>query len=65
MQIYANRKSILAERCSASDLCSDGRVVIMWVRILAATVVPVSLCKTLTIIASLHPWGPLMVTVFD
>ena len=37
----------MAERFSASDLRSDGRVVRMWVRILAATVVLVSLSKTL------------------
>ena len=39
--------SAMAERFSASDLCSDGRVVRMWVRILAVTVVLVSLSKAL------------------
>ena len=39
--------SAMAERFSASDLCSDGRVIRMWVRILAATVVLVSFSKTL------------------
>ena len=37
----------MAELFSASDLCSDGWVVRMWVRILAATVVLVSMSKTL------------------
>ena len=37
----------MIEWFSASDLCSDGRVVRMWVRILAATMVLVSLSKTL------------------
>ena len=37
----------MSERFSASDLCSDSRVVRMWVRILAATMVLVSLSKTL------------------
>ena len=34
------RWSVMAEWFSASDLCSDGWVVRMWVRILAVTVVP-------------------------
>ena len=42
-----NSWSAMVERFSALDLCSDGRVVRMWVRILAATVVLVSLSKTL------------------
>ena len=37
----------MAERFSASDMCSDGWVIRMRVRILAATVVLVSLSKTL------------------
>ena len=37
----------MAERFSASDLSSDGCLVSMWVRILAATVVLVSLSKAL------------------
>ena len=37
----------MAERFSASDLCSDGRVFRMWVRILAATMVFMSLSNTL------------------
>ena len=37
----------MAERFSVLDLCSDGRVVRTWVRILAATVVLMSLSKTL------------------
>ena len=37
----------MVERFSASDLCSDGCVVIMWVRTLAATMVLVSFSKTL------------------
>ena len=40
-------RGVMAERFSASDLCSDGCVVWMWVWILAATVVLVSLSKTL------------------
>ena len=39
--------SAMVERFSASDLCSDGWVVRMWVRIPTATVVLVSLSKTL------------------
>ena len=39
--------STIAERFSASDCRSDGWVVLMWVWILAATVVLVSLSKTL------------------
>ena len=39
--------SVMAERFRASDLCSDGRVVRMRVRILAATMVLVPLSKTL------------------
>ena len=39
--------SAMAERFSASDLRSDGRVVRMWVQILAVTVVLVSLSKAL------------------
>ena len=38
---------VMAERFSASDLCSDGRVIRMWVRILAANMVLVSVSKTL------------------
>ena len=54
---------VMAERFSASDLCSDGWVVRMWVQILAG---PWCLCpwaRHFTIIASLHPgengylWG--------
>ena len=37
----------MAEWFGASDLCSGGQVVRMWVRILAVTVVLVSLSKTL------------------
>ena len=37
----------MTELSSASDLRSDGRVVRMWVRIPAATMVHVSLSKTL------------------
>ena len=37
----------MAERFSASDLCSDGRVVRMWVRTPTATMVLMSLGKTL------------------
>ena len=44
---YFSLRAQLAERFSASDLCSDGWVVRMWVRILAVTVVLVSLSKTL------------------
>ena len=40
-------RDVMAERFSASDLCSDGRVIRMWVRILATTVVPGSLSKIL------------------
>ena len=39
--------SAMVERLSASDLCSDGGVVRMWVQILAATMVFVSFSKTL------------------
>ena len=39
--------SFIAERLRSSDLCSDGSVVRMWVQILAATMVMVSLSKTL------------------
>ena len=63
----------MAERFSALDLCSDGRVVRMWVRILTTTVVLVSLSKTLNYDCFSSPkieykWGPLraeMVIVFD
>ena len=37
----------MAERFSASDLCSDGGIVRMWVRIMAATMVFVFFSKTL------------------
>ena len=46
--------SAMLKRSSASDLCSEGRVVRMWIPILAATVVIVSLTH-FTVIASLHP----------
>ena len=38
--------SAMVERFSALDLCSDNRVIRMWVRILAATMVLVSFSKT-------------------
>ena len=38
--------SAMVERFSTSDLCSDGRVIRMWVRILAGTMVLVSFNKT-------------------
>ena len=44
--------SAMAERFSALDLCSDGWVVRMWVRSPTATVVLMSLSKTLY-----HNWG--------
>ena len=44
---FLNLPTRVAERFSALDLCSDGRVVRMWVRIPAATVVLMSLSKTL------------------
>ena len=46
--------SAMAERSSTSDLRSDGWVVRMWVRILAVSMVLVSLSKTLYC-APLHP----------
>ena len=61
----------MAERFNASDLCSDGRVVRMWVRILAATTVLVSLSKTLYHNCFSPPrskWVPVraeLVVVFD
>ena len=66
----------VAVRCvnrsfSASDLCSDGRVVRMWVRILAATTVLVSFSKTLYHNCFSPPrskWVPVraeLVVVFD
>ena len=60
----------MAERFSASNLCSVGRVVRMWIRILAATVVLVALSKTLNslYIAALHPGvheSPVRVEVDD
>ena len=63
--------SVMAERFSASDLCSDGWVVGMWVRIPAATVVLVSLSKTLYHNCFSPPrskWVPVraeLVVVFD
>ena len=40
-------RGTMAERFSALDLCSDGGLVRMWVRILAVTMVLVFLSKTL------------------
>ena len=39
--------NVMAEGFSALDLCSDGRVVRMWVRTASATIVLMSLSKTL------------------
>ena len=63
----------MAERFSALDLCSEGRVIRMWVQILAVTVVLVSLMsKTLYCAVLLSnqecKWVPVrveMVIVFD
>ena len=63
--------SAMVERFSASDLCSDGGVVIIRVRILAATMVPVSFSKTLYHNCFSPPrskWVPVraeLVVVFD
>ena len=57
----------IVERLSASDLCSDGWVVRMWVRILAATMVLVSFSKTLYR-NCFSKWVPVraeLVVVFD
>ena len=40
------KRDTMAKRSSLSDLCFDGRVLRMWVQILAATMVLVSLSKT-------------------
>ena len=63
--------SSMVERFSASDSCSDGRLVRMWVRIPTATVVLVSLSKTLDHNCFSPPrskWVPVraeLVVVFD
>ena len=55
----------MAKRSRASDLCSDGRVVRMWVRILATNVLLVIKKDTLLIhyIASLHQGVPVRLQV--
>ena len=61
----------MAERFSASDLCSDGRIVRMWVRIPTTTVVLMSLSKTCHHNCFSPPrskWAPVraeLVVVFD
>ena len=63
--------SAMTERFSASDLCSDGRVVRMWIRIPTATVVLMSLSKTLyrnCFSPPMSKWVPVraeLVVVFD
>ena len=61
----------MAEQFSALDLCYDGRVVTMWVPILAATTVLMPLSKTLyhnCFSLPMSKWVPVraeLVVVFD